>query len=234
MQIGAQEWVRMMLLYAHLIIVVFALAQVLVADYRIVTGSFEKSALQHKAALLAKLLMGLWVSGLAIIYIDTGFAVELLFANSKLMVKLICVAVLSLNGLLIHYIAMPAIFSEKRISTNLILFTSALGGISSSHWLMAAFIGTSTPLGRFQFGELLAMYGLVTVGAVISSVALYKFQRGWIETLQRSDGNNVLEKRNEIDEEFGYVEDVIRPNRLMENKLKRFNKRYEVGKQRAA
>jgi hypothetical protein len=61
-----------------------------------------------KAASVATLaLVVLWITGLAVIGMDTGFDTELLATKPKLLAKLSVVTVLTVNSLALHLLAFP-------------------------------------------------------------------------------------------------------------------------------
>ncbi|MGB0866951.1 MAG: hypothetical protein ACPGSC_10600 [Granulosicoccaceae bacterium] len=164
------EWSRLGLLYGHLIACALAIAAVLKADVAIFSGQYTASGLKKTADDTSKLLLILWVTGLAIIYLDTGFEVDTLLDRTKLMLKLMCVLTLTANGLVLHWVSFPILVKRRG---NLGWFEAFLlvttGALSTTHWLAAAFVGMSKPLGRVPLDVLAQTYvSLVSVALVVS------------------------------------------------------------------
>lgn len=161
------EWLRVGLLYSHLGLCIFAISAILKADMALFMGKITRSEIGATAKSISTLLFFLWVTGLTIIYIDTGFELAVLMSKSKLLIKLMCVVTLTLNGLLLHYMSFPVLTkNEGNLTANESLLLTVTGSLSSSHWLLAAFIGISKPLGRLPFSTLFSVY-VIFVGMVI-------------------------------------------------------------------
>ena len=169
--INVTEWFRLFLLYAHLILCAFAMAIVLKTDVALLFNSINRAQLENTARAISLVLVALWATGLAIIHLDTGFQFEVLATKSKLLFKLICVGVLTVNGLVLHHVSFPLLVREgsslNSLNTLLLVITGAL---STSHWLLAAFIGLAKPLGRLPLDVLLSVYGLMLGAVCIASV----------------------------------------------------------------
>ncbi|MFK8076794.1 MAG: hypothetical protein AB8B84_09435 [Granulosicoccus sp.] len=107
----------------------------------------------------------------SIIYLDNGFQFKFLATKSKLLFKLICVGVLTVNGLVLHHVSFPLLVREgvalNPLNTVLLVVS---GGLSTSHWLLAAFVGLAKPLGRLPLDVLLSLYSLFLGAVLISSV----------------------------------------------------------------
>ena len=106
------DWLRMLLLYSHLVLCVFSISAVLKTDIALVFGSFTRKELESTAKSISMLLLFLWMTGLAIIYIDTGFSPEVLLTKSKLLIKLMCVSTLTLNGIVFAPYIVPGLDRE--------------------------------------------------------------------------------------------------------------------------
>ncbi len=105
------------------------------------------------------------------IWLDTGFDPVLLAGKSKLLLKLLCVLVLTGNGVLLHYLSFPALMRDGPVGLGTSVLLAVTGSLSTSHWLMAAFVGIARPLGQFSIGELLPLYGLFTTIALSIGLA---------------------------------------------------------------
>jgi hypothetical protein len=142
---------KMLLVYGHLLATCIALGRVLQADHKL--WSWRKEALNQvqreyleetqKIATLA--LLTLWGSGLLLVlqgYLDDGIAYLL---NQKLWAKVTVVALLSLNGALLHRIGFPLLQKAPFVllpnpARNRL---ALLGALSMSGWLFAAFLGVA-------------------------------------------------------------------------------------------
>lgn len=129
-------------------------------------------------------MLALWATGLAIIYIDTGFDLEVLQGKGKLLLKLMCVLTLTANGLVLHYVSFPILTKDAgmitRFEATLLVTTGAL---STTHCFAAAFVGMSKPLGRILLDVLGSTYLLLLGTALLASLCFVPFIRnrlqGW-------------------------------------------------------
>ena len=158
--VSLKEWGRVLSLYAHLVIAALTLSTVLLADLSIAAGRYTRAGIHKTARITSALLVALWFSGLLIIYLDTGFDAERLASSSKLLFKLTCVSVLTVNGYVLHRISLPVLTDHGRVRHSHALLLGVTGSISTSHWLMATFIGASTPLARLPLQALLSGYAV--------------------------------------------------------------------------
>ncbi len=165
--ISATEWARMLLLYAHLIVSMLAIARVLSADLGLFTGRLSRSALHDTVRDIARLLVALWVTGLAIVWIDTGFEPAALAERSKLLLKLAAVVVLTLNGIALHRASFPVLMSDAPLGAGRANLLAVTGSLSTMHWLLAAFVGVAKPLGKLPPDVLLGSY-VALCGATVS------------------------------------------------------------------
>ncbi len=174
--ITTTEWIRIGLVYSHLGLCIFAISSILKTDVALFFGNVTREQLSATAKSISVLLLFLWATGLAIIYIDTGFQLSVLVTKSKLLIKLMCVGMLTLNGLVLHHISFPVLTnsagSMSRSESVLLVVTGAL---STSHWLLAAFVGMSKPLGRLPFSTLLSAYSVFLIAVVFTSLFFIPF-----------------------------------------------------------
>ncbi len=183
--IELNEWIRMVLLYGHLLLTVIALSQVFETDLRIALGGISISALSEKSARVGSLLFAMWLSGIAVIYMDTGFELLALAADSKLQLKIVCVTFLSLNSLMLHWYSLPAVMKQdnplakrrakrplSKIKSAFIVYIAAL---SLSNWMLAAFIGIADPLANLGFFTLFKLYIIVQILVFIVSMISFPY-----------------------------------------------------------
>ena len=177
------EWARLPLLYAHVIASMLAVARVLSADLGLVTGRLGRDALHGAVRDIARLLVALWITGLAIVWLDTGFAPTELAARPKLLLKLAVVSALTANGAVLHRASFPVLLSDRPPGPGASLLLSTTGALSTMHWLLAAFIGIAGPLDRVPLGELLRVYALLFAATVgVSACCMPMVRRrvlGW-------------------------------------------------------
>jgi len=169
--ISTLEWLRIALLYSHLGLCIFAISSILKTDIALFLGNVTRDELNATAKSISVLLLLLWATGLAIIYIDTGFEPAVLITKSKLLLKLMCVCMLTLNGIVLHHLSFPVLANHAgRLSLGESALLVVTGALSTSHWLLAAFVGMSKPLGRLPFETLFSAYGVFLVLVIATSL----------------------------------------------------------------
>lgn len=151
------DWHQAVLVYGYLVLCAFALSAVLKTDIAIVTAKIDRNAINTASKTISMLLLALWTSAVAIIYIDTGFTLETLPTRSKLLLKLVCVTTLTLNGLVLHHLSLPVLTRDPAgitVKESVLLVTT--GAISTCHWMLAAFVGISNEPGQLPFKTLIS------------------------------------------------------------------------------
>lgn len=141
--------------YGHLLFVAIGLGAAFLADLQMVQrlnrpvtrGLLTQLELYHKLVWAG--LLGMWITGLALIYVRTGFA--LAEFTPKLFSKLGIVTILTVNAMLIGRVAMPLLRDAYGQAPNdLPLPRKVIGGwvasLSSISWLMALALGGSKVL----------------------------------------------------------------------------------------
>ena len=94
------------------------------------------------------------------------------------MLKLACVLVLTINGIALHFLAFPALCSDSPLSLRTSAFLGATGALSTSHWLMAAFLGLAKPLGKLPVSTLFMGYlGICCVAVLIGLASVPGLRR---------------------------------------------------------
>ncbi|MEO4048781.1 hypothetical protein AAFN46_17015 [Pseudomonas sp. CAU 1711] len=144
---------KTLLVYGHLLSTCIALGHVLLADHKLwrwrhaPLGSTQLAYLAETQKIVTLALLALWASGLLLVlqgYHDEGMRYLL---NQKLWAKVGIVALLSINGLLLHKVGFPQL---QRAAYAALPFAARsrlalLGALSSSGWLFAAFLGVARP-----------------------------------------------------------------------------------------
>ncbi|UVJ45038.1 hypothetical protein NVV94_05510 [Pseudomonas sp. LS1212] len=175
---------KMLLVYGHLLATCIALGRVLQADHKL--WSWRKEALdqarreylEETQKIVTLALLALWGSGLLLVlqgYLDEGVTYLL---NQKLWAKVTVVALLSLNGALLHRIGFPLL--QKAPFVLLRSRLALLGALSMSGWLFAAFLGVARAwnhvlpylyvMGAFAVFSLLACAVALAVVSTVYSV----------------------------------------------------------------
>ncbi|WP_433741377.1 hypothetical protein [Pseudomonas putida] len=178
------ELLRLGVVYVHLVACCVAIGLVLTSDIAMVRDLWKrKSFTEHDLAHMESLqrsvvwaLIGLWVTGAAIIGIDyLGKGTEY-FMNPKLHAKVIIVVLLTYNGVLLHNLVLPAL---KKAGSLLELGFSArmlalfCGSLSAVSWMYAAMLGVGRPLAwKYSLSELLMAYPVLIVLGFMMMLAL--------------------------------------------------------------
>lgn len=183
---------KMLLVYGHLLATCIALGRVLQADHKLWGWRKETLSqagleyLDETRKIVSLALLALWTSGLLLVlqgYLNEGDAYLL---NQKLWAKVTVVALLSLNGVLLHRVGFPLLqkapFVALRSAGRARL--ALLGALSISGWLFAAFLGVARAwnhvlpylhvMGTFATFSLLACCVALAVAGRASSVGEQK------------------------------------------------------------
>ncbi|MET0675028.1 MAG: hypothetical protein ABW175_04455 [Bradyrhizobium sp.] len=135
---------RQALLYGHVIAFALALAAIVREDLHLLRAERIDTASLHTTARLVKwLLLALWVTGTPMLVLEIGFDMSLLLAKPKLLTKLIVVVALTLNGLLLHFVAFPNLTRGQQDTKRAVIIAAMLGAVSTASWLYATFVGVS-------------------------------------------------------------------------------------------
>lgn len=173
------EFLRLGVVYVHLVACCVAIGLVLTSDIAMVRDMLKRKALtHHDHAHMESLqrsvvwaLIALWVTGATIIgidYLDKGMQY---FMNPKLQAKVIIVMMLTYNGVLLHRLVLPAL--QKAGSLLNLGFSARMmalfcGSLSAVSWMYAAMLGVGRPLAwKYSLSELLMAYpALIVLGFV--------------------------------------------------------------------
>lgn len=176
------DTVRILLVATHIVAVAVAIGLVFWQDIALVTSrrinalQFQLSSTQVTRALLV-----LWLTGIAIIGLDTGLDLAVIAAKPKILAKVTVVVLLSINGWVLHRFAFPALLGTHKNPRRTAALVTTLGAVSTVSWLYAIFLGVARPL-----AQVLSYTGFVGIYATLLAVgiamALY-FTRPHIEML---------------------------------------------------
>lgn len=167
---------RLLLLYAHLLLCVFALYTVLNTDWRLLRSRISAKHLLQAHRRVVLLLAGLWLSGIAIVAVD-GLAQ--MGTNPKLLAKLVCVSLLTLNGLLLRHWCFPRLVSNRPLQRAESWALMSCGAISTTCWLMSGFYGIARPLAQWSPGQnLLLLWAALAVALPVALALSGRLREG--------------------------------------------------------
>ena len=160
--------VRLLLVFVHLLAFAAALGCVLREDVKLLSRQpIDPASLRSAARLVCSALAVLWVSGLALIVLDTGGDVSRVAGNPKLLAKLSVVSVLTLNGVALHCLAFPALCGKVRHGRHTATTAALLGAISAASWFAATFLGIVRQQARgFDYADFMLGYGAMIAVAI--------------------------------------------------------------------
>lgn len=178
------EFVRLGVVYVHLVACCVAIGLVLTSDIAMVKNLLKgKVFSEHDNAHLESLqtsvvvaLVALWVTGIAIVGIDYLEKGVQYFMNPKLQAKVIIVMLLTYNGILLHRLVLPAM--QKAGSLLQLGFSARMlalfcGSLSAVSWMYAALLGVGRPLAwKYSLSELLMAYPLLIALGFLTMLAL--------------------------------------------------------------
>lgn len=156
-----QALVRMAFVFMHILSVVTAGAAIAFGDYAIFARQRIDTKLLHQSARVVMAALGaLWLTGLTIIWLDTGLEWAALASKPKLLAKLTVVILLSVNGVALHHLAFARLCQPQRHAPNAAKLPAVLGAISVVTWLHAAFLGVAKPASALLgYSGFMALYG---------------------------------------------------------------------------
>lgn len=185
----AMEFLRLGIVYTHLIACCVAIGMVLTSDFAMIRELLrgEKTHLQdarHMQSLqktVSGALLVLWVTGIAIIWVDVADKGLSYLLNPKLQAKVAIVMLLTFNGMLLHSLVLPALQkagSLLKLNFNMRMFALFAGALSGVSWFYAAMLGVGRPLAwKYSLVELLAIYPVLIVGGFMMMALLTQWAR---------------------------------------------------------
>lgn len=141
--------------YAHIIAVAIGFGAAFLADYHVVSRLGRPiddnltTTLHLCHQVIWAMVFGMWVTGLVLIYIRTGF--DPANFTPKLIAKVITVSILTGNAMLISKFAVPLVEQNRGRSLMWLplrnkLCLAGIGAISSASWMLALAMGSSKVL----------------------------------------------------------------------------------------
>ncbi len=162
--------------YGHLLAVAVGLGAAAMADYAAFTGlrrrvSDDFLSILHVAhKMIWPALIAMWVTGVLLIGIRTGF--QLSAFSPKLFAKLFVVSALTLNAVMIGRHGLALIAREgglKALSHDEMRLASVMGGVSSASWLFALALGSSRFLAAAPAALFLLLVPLTYITAIYAA-----------------------------------------------------------------
>lgn len=180
--IKGKPMLKLLVVYAHLLATCLALGSILVADWRMFRERHQRlrpeglAGLAQTQRIANSSLAALWVSGALLVLL--GYADQSMhyLLNQKLWAKISVVSLLTLNGVLLHRYAFPALRqgvipaylpARKRHAL------ATLGGISGASWLFAALLGIARPWNHtLAYPEVMSLFAGVLAFAVMAAISV--------------------------------------------------------------
>lgn len=104
---------------------------------------------------------------LVLVYFDTALDAALLLDKPKLLAKLAIVAVLTLNGIVLHNVAFPMLTRTQRRPRVAAAICIVFGAISTTSWIAAALVRAARSIAPVMtLAGFLSAYAVAVAGAV--------------------------------------------------------------------
>ncbi|MBN3782145.1 hypothetical protein G3O06_32080 [Burkholderia sp. Ac-20345] len=165
--------VRMVFILFHLLAFGSAAAASVMADYAVFgRGRVDTSLLRRAATGVTMALAVLWITGTAIIWLDTKFDLVMITKAPKLLAKLTIVSLLTLNGMALHWLAFPRLEKVQNNPNQAAYLPAILGAISSTTWLFSAFLGIAKAVAPLLgYSGFIALY-MLALGCAVTTALL--------------------------------------------------------------
>lgn len=202
--LGARTVLKLLLLFAHLLGTSLALGAIVATDIRLLRKLADERVRigppnPFVMRLITLALLVLYVTGAAMVALGLAADPEYL-SNAKLQAKLLLVALLSVNALVLHHYTFPGLARGRRVARwKLADFMRVALPVSLSNclWMYCAFLGIARPWNHaVSFGFVLgtaAWLSALTLAAVTTILVIAAQDRtdaepGWIDGLKRQLG----------------------------------------------
>jgi hypothetical protein len=190
------NFLRLGVLYVHLISCCVAVGVILVSDIRFVRSLFVGSRvgdgeeLETLEKIVTPALVALWLTGSGLVSIDVVSSGLRTLGNPKLQAKIAIVVLLTLNGWLLHALVLPAVKkagSLVDLAPSSRLFAVFSGAVSGVSWGYAAMLGIARPWSwKYSLAELLAAYPVL----IVAAFALLALITAWSKHLHSAERPN--------------------------------------------
>ncbi len=179
-----------LLVLGHLMALSLGLGAALLADWvvlrKLTSGIVSPRAARQLIDLSHAVTAGLvliWVTG-ALLMADSAWDAPASITNQKLWAKLVIVAILTLNALLLHGLVLPRVVSrvgQPLFETSfggLSLISTWFGAVSAVSWTSAAYLGLARELnGHANLMPILGSYLIAVVLTWVAAVILSHLMR---------------------------------------------------------
>ena len=173
---GNEYIAQQFILFAHLFAFAFATAEVLRADWKFLNATTLNVADLKATSRRVKWLLGaLWVTGLGLIVLKFGFDFWSVLKEPKLLSKLVVVSALTINGVIIHTVCIPLFDGRLRTFPCAPAIIAVLGGISTTTWVYAAFVGSARIVAsHWSFDVFMALYLAALSLAILTAIVFVR------------------------------------------------------------
>jgi hypothetical protein len=167
---------RQALLYGHIIAFALALATTIKEDVHLLRAKrIDSVSLLATAKLVKWLLLALWVTGVPMVMMEIGTDVSLLLDRPRLLAKLIVVGALTLNGILLHLVALPMVTGKPENPNKAATIVATLGAASAASWLCASFVAVARIVAPyFSLYDFVMLYLLALALAVSFAILVVR------------------------------------------------------------
>jgi hypothetical protein len=189
------QFIRMALVYPHLIACCVAIGLVLTSDVAMVSRLLngipelaqDRSHLARLQRTVTWALITLWVTGISIVSLDAWSQGLGYLQNPKLQAKVAIVALLTFNGGVLHRVVLPAVqragsLLHLPLSSRMVaIFAGVVSGVS---WLYAAGLGIARPLNwKYSLVEILGAFPVLVAGGFVTMLVLTAWARSRTDTI---------------------------------------------------
>jgi hypothetical protein len=194
---------KTLIIYVHLIAACVAVGILLIQDLALVkargsTLSFHGiHELKQAAKTIFMSLIVLWISGLALVLIGYLENPSQYLMNQKLWAKLSVVAILTLNGIVLHYFSFPRVVSHRgilglgNIEKTLVVLS---GSTSTVSWLFACYLGIARPWNyTVEYSFVMLVYlGLLAPACILGCTFIHSLGTAKGHALKRNGEQMML------------------------------------------
>lgn len=174
------DYIRTIAIFIHLIVFAFAITTLYKSDFKILKQRPTNFEIEKMGNEMLTYLLLLTITGLIVVYVDTNFEIERITTSQKLMTKLFCIAILTMNAFFIHLVVFKKLNKQVLTSFDMKLM-SASGAISTVSWTFAGFLGIAKPLVKhFSLINFVSLYIFAIVVSVFISLCMSsKIAKNW-------------------------------------------------------
>ncbi|ACE84938.1 DUF2214 family protein [Cellvibrio japonicus] len=180
---------KTLIVYVHLLAACVAVGILLMQDLAL--AKTRGKPLSHQgikeltraAEIISLSLIVLWISGLALVLIGYIENPQEYLLNQKLWAKFTVVAVLTLNGVVLHHFSFPRVVSNRgilglgNIEKVLVVLSGAISTIS---WLFACYLGIARPWNHtVEYSFVMFVYlGLLGPACILACTLIHSLSTG--------------------------------------------------------